>query len=101
MNDVIGIAWYKDELTYRKALAIFSDSQNMPATFEDWQTLVRRQLEEMKRVGNIGIRVDIDPETFTDWCISRGLQPNSQGRVAFVNHVVLEYQMTGIGTIIE
>jgi len=32
MNDVIGIAWYKDELTYRRALAIFTDSKNIPAT---------------------------------------------------------------------
>ena len=68
MNDVIGIAWFKDELTYRRALAIFTDSENMPATYEDWKALVGRQCEEIKRGGNIAIRADIDPETFTDWC---------------------------------
>ena len=36
MNDVIGIVWYKDEATYRRALAIFTDPKNMPATYEDW-----------------------------------------------------------------
>ncbi len=60
MNDVIGIAWFKDELTYRRALAIFTDSENMPATYEDWKALVERQCEEIKRVGNIAIRADIE-----------------------------------------
>ena len=64
MNDIIGILWFKDELTYRGALAIFTDCENMPATFEDWETLVGRQREEIKRVGNIAIRADFDPETF-------------------------------------
>jgi len=101
MNDIIGVAWFNDELTYRRALDIFTDSKNMPATFKGWKTLVERQLEEITRVGNIAIRVDMEPETFTDWCIARGLQPNAQGRVAFVNHAILEHERTGKGTIIE
>ena len=101
MNDVIGIAWFKDEATYRRALAIFTDSENMPASFEDWKALVGRQCELIKYGNNIAIRADIDPETFTAWCASRGFEANSRGRIAFVNHVVLEYQKTGKGTIIE
>jgi len=101
MNDVIGIGWYKDEGTYRRALAIFTDPQNMPATFEDWKALVARQCEFIKGSGDIAIRADIDPETFPAWCASRGYQANSQGRIAFVNHVELEYQKTGKGTVIE
>ena len=101
MHDVIGIAWFKDEATYRRALAVFSDSENMPASFEDWKALVGKQCELIKSIGNIAIRADIDPETFIAWCASRGFVPNSQGRIAFVNHVVLEYEKTGKGTIIE
>ncbi|OPX94646.1 MAG: hypothetical protein A4E62_00095 [Syntrophorhabdus sp. PtaU1.Bin002] len=101
MNDVIGIAWYKDGPTYHRALAIFIDSENMPATFEDWKALIGRECEEIKRTGNIAIRADIDPETFIDWCNLHGFHANSQGRTAFVNHVVLEYQKTGKGTVIE
>jgi hypothetical protein len=101
MNDVIGIAWYKDEATYRRALAIFTDSENMPAGFEDWKALVDRQFEFIKGGGNIAIRADIDPESFTSWCASRGYEPNSRGRTAFVKHVELEYQKTGKGTLLE
>ncbi|NTV58685.1 MAG: hypothetical protein HGA74_15590 [Deltaproteobacteria bacterium] len=101
MKDVIGIAWFKDEATYRRALAIFIDPGNMPASFEDWKALVGKQCELIKGSGNVALRADIDPETFTAWCASRGHLANSQGRIAFVNHVELEYQKTGKGTVIE
>jgi len=101
LNDIIAIVWFKNELAYRRALEVFTDSRNMPATFEDWKTLVKRELEEIKRVGNIAIRADFSPETFIDWCRSRGFQPNSEARGAFAEHVVLEYQKTGKGAVIE
>jgi len=101
MNDFIGIVWFNDELAYRRALEVFTDSQNMPATYENWKTLVGRQLEEIKRIGNVAIRADFDPETFMDWCNSRGLPANYQARTAFAEHIVLEYRKTGKGTIIE
>ncbi len=101
MNDVIGIAWFKDEPTYRKALAIFTDSENMPTSYEDWKALVGRLCEEIKSAGNIALRADIDPETFTDWCNRHGFRADSQGRTAFVNLVELEYRKTGKGTVIK
>jgi hypothetical protein len=101
MKDIIGIAWFKSESAYRRAIAIFTDSENMPATYNDWKALVKRECEEIKRVGNIALRADINPETFVDWCNVHGLRPDSQGRTAFVNHIELEYRKTGKGTIIE
>lgn len=100
-NYVIGVAWFKDEPAYRRALAIFIDSGNMPATYEEWKTLVRRQCEEIKGSGNIALRADIDPETFIDWCNSHGSKADSQGRTAFVNYIELEYRKTGKGIVIE
>ena len=101
MDDVIGVAWFKDEDTYRRALAIFTDPENMPATYEDWKTLVEKQCDLIKGGGNIAIRADIDPETFTIWCKSHEFKADSQGRSAFANHVALEYRKTGQGIIIE
>jgi hypothetical protein len=98
MSDIIGIAWYKDEHTYRSALTVFTDSENMPATYEDWKALVGRQCEEIKRVGNIAIRADIDPETFIDWCNRHGCRADSQGRTAFVNNVELDTGALGFAT---
>ena len=101
MSYVVAIVWFKDESAYRRAREIFTDSENMPATFENWKTLVKRQLDEIKGAGNIAIHADLDPETFVGWCNSRGFQANSQGRTAFAEHVVLEYEKTGKGTVIE
>ena len=101
MSKVIGVVWFNDELTYRKALAIFTDAESMPATFADWEALVRRQCAEIKGSGNSALRADIDPETFTVWCHLHGFLANSQGRSAFANHVELEYQKAGKGTVIE
>jgi hypothetical protein len=101
MSDIIGIAWFKDEAAYRRARAIFIDSVNMPASFEAWQALVKKELELVQGSGNIAVRADIDPETFPAWCASHGFRANSQGRIAFVNQVVLEYRKTGKGTVIE
>jgi hypothetical protein len=101
MSDVIGIAWFKDEATYRRALVIFTDPGNMPASFEEWKALVERECELIKSSGNVALRADIDPEKFAAWCASRGYEANSKGRIAFVNHVELEYQKTGKGTVIE
>jgi hypothetical protein len=101
MNDIIGIAWFKDESTYLRARAIFTDPENMPPTYEAWKALVARECDLIKYAGNIGLRADIDPETFAKWCASHGQIPNSQGRTAFVNHIELEYQKTGKGTLIE
>jgi len=101
MSDVIGIAWYKDEDTYRRALEVFTDSQNMPATFEDWKAIVGKQVELIKDTGNSAIRADIDPEIFVAWCASRGIVADSWGRTAFVRHVEIEYLKTGKATFIE
>jgi hypothetical protein len=101
LNHVIGIIWFKDQLAYRRALDIFTDAKNMPATFENWKTLIKRELEEIKHAGNIALRADFDPETFLGFCNSRGFQANSQARAAFAEHIVLEYQKTGEGTVIE
>lgn len=101
MDHIIGIVWYNNEAAYLRALEVFTDSHNMPATYENWKTLVKRELEEIKHAGNIALRVDFDPETFIAHARSRGLQSNSEARTAFAEHVVLEYQKTGKGTLIE
>jgi hypothetical protein len=101
MSYVVGIAWFEDEATYRKALSVFTDPENMPAAFEDWKGLVERQLELIRGGGNLALRADIDPEAFVAWCASRGLTRDAKGRTAFVRHVEIEYEKTGRGTILE
>lgn len=101
MSYVVGIAWFKDEDTYRRAREIFTDSGNLPARYEEWKALVERQVELIRGGGNTALRADIDPEAFVSWCTSRGVEANSESKREFVRHVEIEYQRTGKGTIIE
>ena len=101
MTDVIGVAWFQDESTYRRARASFSDPENLPDSFEDWRALVGKQCALIRESGNTAIRADIEPEAFLAWCALRGFKANSAGRIAFVRHVVLEHQRTGEGRVIE
>ncbi|MEW6489721.1 MAG: hypothetical protein AB1578_17655 [Thermodesulfobacteriota bacterium] len=101
MSEIMGVAWFRDEDTYRRARSVFVDPENLPARFEDWQALVARQCELIRESGTRVLRADIDPETFPSWCASRGLFPNSEGRLAFVKYAELEYRKTGKGTVLE
>ncbi len=101
MSDIIGVAWFKDESTYRRALEVFTDPENMPVTYDDWKALVGRQCELIRSGGNIAIRADIDPDTFAEWCNAHGKKADAWGRSAFANHIALEYQKTGKGTLLE
>lgn len=101
MSYVVGIAWFKDEDTYRRAREVFTDAGNLPAIYKDWKALVEKQVELIKGGGNIAIRADIDPEAFVSWCASRGKEPNSQSKREFVKDVEIEYQKTGKGTVID
>lgn len=101
MSYVVGIAWFKDEATYRRAREVFTDSGNLPTSYNGWKALVERQVELIKGEGNIAIRADIDPEAFVSWCQSRGLEVNSQSKREFVKDVEIEYQKTGKGMVID
>jgi hypothetical protein len=76
---------------------------HVPDNVKLWESPGRAEglLRIIKGTGNIALRVDIDPETFKDWCNAHGFLPDAQGRTAFVNHVELEYEKTGKGTVIE
>lgn len=101
MNHVIGIAWYKDEAAYRRALAVYYDPSAMPATYEEWQAVVAREREEIRGAGNIALRVDIDPDTFRAWCKENDVPPDSAGRTKFVRRAEFAYENTGQGTVLE
>lgn len=101
MGEIMGVAWFRDEQTYYRARAAFVDPENLPARFEDWQALVARQCELIRAGGTHVLRVEIDPDAFPAWCASRGLFPNSEGRLAFVKHAEIAYRKTGKGTVLE
>jgi len=82
--ELIGIPWYKKE-HYPRILAIFTDGHNLPDTFDDWLKKAQDIADRIESRGSTVIKVDIDPETFPAWCMSRGLNIDSNARNYFVN----------------
>jgi hypothetical protein len=82
----IGIAWYLPE-DYDAIRRIMADRDQIPDSFIEWRDKAQRFEEEKRREGHIVVRALIDPETFPDWCRSRGLNVDAQARMAYANFV--------------
>lgn len=78
----IGFAWF-DRENYDELKALFTDGDSLPDTFDQWQTLAERGVDQLRREGKIVIKAYLDPKTFPEWCRSRGLDINSAARRKF------------------
>ena len=67
----VGITWYRPE-TYRRCLAIFEDSSNLPDTYFEWLVRAEEWEKQSKREGLKVVRAEIDPVTFPGWCADHG-----------------------------
>jgi hypothetical protein len=82
----IGIAWYRAE-DYRQILEVMADKAILPSTYRQWRKEAELRESDLKRLGNIVIRVIVDPEIFPIWCRARGLNVDESARTAFVSEV--------------
>ncbi len=53
-----------------------------PSLLKTANLLSEGNAKEIKGSGNITIRANIDPETFTDWCTLHGFQADSRGEIS-------------------
>jgi hypothetical protein len=81
---MLGIAWYRGE-NYGRLLDIFEDSDNLPATYEEWFVRAEASRKTLEADGARVICVDIDPDKFSKWCTENGRKPNSRARIEFCN----------------
>jgi hypothetical protein len=79
-----GISWYKRE-DYLRARAIMKDAPVLPLTYELWLAKAEGQERSLKKSGFAVYRAFIDPEAFTTWCTSQGLDIDAKGRMAFAS----------------
>ena len=79
-----GIAWYRRE-DYPRILAIMSDAQKLPTTFEEWRTQANRTERHIQKSGMSVVRAHIDPDKFLAWCVANGLAPNAAARMQFAS----------------
>ena len=81
----IGIFWYRSADDYNKLLSIFTDSQKLPGTYEDWLAQAEEAECNLRRHGDIPVRAYCEPWDFVPWCYSHDTYVNAKGREAYID----------------
>jgi len=75
---VIGISWFREAIR-----AVSEDGHKMPSKWKDWLKGAEEFEQKAIQSGKIVERINIDPNTFPDWCKKNGVGVNRQGRQKF------------------
>ena len=81
---IMGIPWYAEH-DYPSIRDIMTDSNLLPATYNQWKQKAERLESETKAKGVIVVRAAVDPKTFPAWCAIRGLNVDAKARMTFAN----------------
>ena len=87
--EAVGMVWYQRE-HYSAILGIMADRDQLPASFHVWLMKAETGEKKYRREGKIVVRAFIDPETFPDWCRTRGLNIDAKARMEFANFVAYD-----------
>lgn len=86
---VTGMAWYRRE-TYADCLRIFSDSNELPDTFDDFIRIAEHREKQITNQGMKVVRAEINPQTFPRWCADHGYANiDTHARMAFANEFAI------------
>lgn len=79
----VGLAWFREE-DYPALLRIFDDADKMPRLWKDWLKGAEETENRIKMSGQLTERINIDPDTFPDWCARNECSVDRHGRHKFV-----------------
>ncbi|MDA8164231.1 MAG: hypothetical protein M0017_04270 [Desulfobacteraceae bacterium] len=94
--EIIAMTWYRRE-DWERLRALFSDTQRLPASYEDWLARAEAKCRELESGGATVEKVCIDPETFPAWCRKLELQPDAEARARYANDFVTVKYLYGKG----
>jgi hypothetical protein len=80
----IGMAWY-DAADYPQILALMTDADRLPASYNEWLQRARNGEKELLAKGSVVIRAVIKPDAFCAWCALRGLKFDAKARTLFAS----------------
>ena len=90
---VVGLGWYARE-DYKRLKTMFVDGEQLPDTFEDWLKSAEAIFSKLMGEGHMVVKANIDPDTFLEWCRTRGLELNAKARMDYSNECAAnEYRM--------
>ena len=90
MNAYVGIAWYVPE-TYAACRHLMADKAELPVTYPEWLAQAKAQLELAARQGSKVVKAHIDPVSFPDFCLLRGMPMDRKARERYAAMKVREF----------
>ena len=87
----VGVPWYRRE-DYGKIRSVMEDADSLASSYDQWLLAAESSEAEARRVGIEVVRVTIEPEAFTQWCLERGAARTRAARVAFVEDAMRRRQ---------
>src|SRR4029453_619068 len=82
----VGLPWYRRS-DYAALLALFTDPDKLPTTFDEWLSHAESVEKRLRTAGLAVVRVWIRPGPFEVWCKQQGLLPDQRARLSFANEV--------------
>ena len=86
----VALPWYQRE-DYPILLALVSDPDKLPPTFESWLERAEQVEKQIQAAGLAVVRIRIRPAPFTAWCKERHILPDQHARLSFANEAAREH----------
>lgn len=81
------LVWYRKE-HWQELRDLFTDTNRLPTTFEQWEKMAEENLAKIKAEGDIPVKVFVEPDKFMQWCTMKKMQPDAEARTTFAIEVV-------------
>lgn len=85
----VGLPWYALE-HYEALRATLADGEKLPPNYETWRAATEQIEGEVQRSGVEVIRVPIEPNRFTGWCIRNGYATDGAARAQYAEEMLPE-----------
>jgi hypothetical protein len=79
---VLGAAWYSEQDWTRMRL-ICSDPEEMDESYAVWRAAAEKAMEDLRRLGQVVEKVEIDVDEFVRWCRLHGRNTDRASRAEF------------------
>lgn len=85
-----GISWYRPK-DYDRLKAMFTDGQKLPDTFDSWLSRAKAIYDHLTKEGRVVHQAFIDPDTFPEWCETRGMEMDEKARMQYAVEYAKNY----------
>ncbi|AYL65685.1 MULTISPECIES: hypothetical protein [Citrobacter] len=70
----ISVFWFKNRAQYDSCKEVLTDSWVLPDDYRDWLIRFNQMIERYERSGIQVIKIEIEPNEFSVWCLSNGCE---------------------------